>query len=198
MAQAVADPSKRTWLKAADVCERAQVQAYVLRTWEMEFADLGVVKNPGGRGCTGRRISSACCASSSSCSSKASRWPAPDESSTRSDSPPTSCRLTTSRRSRARRALDADARKRVTAVRNGLRALLTLLSQPRAQEQTGDDAHPGGRRRRWRGASRDIAQDHDEAPQGRVVAYERTLAGRTYGGRNFSSAAEHYPPGNGT
>ncbi len=48
MAQAVADPSKRTWLKAADVCERAQVQAYVLRTWEMEFSDLGVVKNPGG------------------------------------------------------------------------------------------------------------------------------------------------------
>ena len=48
MAQAVADPSKRTWLKAADVCERAQVQAYVLRTWEMEFADLGVAKNPGG------------------------------------------------------------------------------------------------------------------------------------------------------
>ena len=48
MAQAVADPSKRTWLKAADVCERAQVQPYVLRTWEMEFADLGVVKTPGG------------------------------------------------------------------------------------------------------------------------------------------------------
>ena len=31
--------------------------------------------------------------------------------------------------------LDADARKRVTTVRNGLRALLTLLSQPRARSR---------------------------------------------------------------
>jgi DNA-binding transcriptional MerR regulator len=28
-------------LKAADVCQIAQVQPYVLRTWETEFADLG-------------------------------------------------------------------------------------------------------------------------------------------------------------
>ncbi len=31
-------------------------------------------------------------------------------------------------------ALNADARKRVMAVRNGLRALLTLLSQPRSSK----------------------------------------------------------------
>ena len=48
MAQASAESPKRGWLKAAEVCELAQVQPYVLRTWEMEFSDLGVVKSPGG------------------------------------------------------------------------------------------------------------------------------------------------------
>ena len=48
MAQASAESPKRGWLKAAEVCELAQVQPYVLRTWEMEFTDLGVVKSPGG------------------------------------------------------------------------------------------------------------------------------------------------------
>ena len=48
MAQASAESPKRGWLKAAEVCELAQLQPYVLRTWEMEFSDLGVVKSPGG------------------------------------------------------------------------------------------------------------------------------------------------------
>jgi DNA-binding transcriptional MerR regulator len=48
MAQASAELPKRAWLKAAEVCEVAQVQPYVLRTWEMEFTDLGVTKTPGG------------------------------------------------------------------------------------------------------------------------------------------------------
>jgi DNA-binding transcriptional MerR regulator len=48
MAQASAESPKRAWLKAAEVCEVAQVQPYVLRTWEMEFTDLGVTKTPGG------------------------------------------------------------------------------------------------------------------------------------------------------
>ena len=48
MAQASAESPKRGWMKAAEVCELAQVQPYVLRTWEMEFSDLGVVKSPGG------------------------------------------------------------------------------------------------------------------------------------------------------
>ena len=34
--------------KAADVCELAQVQPYVLRSWESEFPDLGVSKSAGG------------------------------------------------------------------------------------------------------------------------------------------------------
>ncbi|MBP7778069.1 MAG: MerR family transcriptional regulator [Acidobacteria bacterium] len=36
-------------LKAADVCQIAQVQPYVLRTWEAEFADLGQVTAGGPR-----------------------------------------------------------------------------------------------------------------------------------------------------
>jgi DNA-binding transcriptional MerR regulator len=36
-------------LKAADVCQIAQVQPYVLRTWEAEFPDLGQVTAGGPR-----------------------------------------------------------------------------------------------------------------------------------------------------
>src|SRR5215207_11764486 len=32
--------------KAADVCEMAEVQSYVLRSWEKEFPGIGVQKSP--------------------------------------------------------------------------------------------------------------------------------------------------------
>ena len=38
----------RTVFRAQEVCEIAEVQAYVLRTWEAEFPDLGVAKGPNG------------------------------------------------------------------------------------------------------------------------------------------------------
>jgi DNA-binding transcriptional MerR regulator len=38
----------RPAFKAAEVCEIAKVQPYVLRSWESEFPDLGVAKTPGG------------------------------------------------------------------------------------------------------------------------------------------------------
>ena len=38
---------KRSLFKAAEVCEIAQVQPYVLRSWETEFPDLGVSKTAG-------------------------------------------------------------------------------------------------------------------------------------------------------
>jgi DNA-binding transcriptional MerR regulator len=34
--------------KAAEVCEIAGIQPYVLRSWESEFPDLGVSRTPGG------------------------------------------------------------------------------------------------------------------------------------------------------
>ena len=38
---------KRALFKASEVCEIASVQAYVLRSWESEFPDLGVAKTAG-------------------------------------------------------------------------------------------------------------------------------------------------------
>ena len=38
---------KRALFKASEVCEIASVQPYVLRSWESEFPDLGVVKSEG-------------------------------------------------------------------------------------------------------------------------------------------------------
>jgi DNA-binding transcriptional MerR regulator len=36
----------RALFKPAEVCEIAQLQPYVLRSWEAEFPDLGIVRNP--------------------------------------------------------------------------------------------------------------------------------------------------------
>src|SRR5437588_12851680 len=47
IASAVEIP-KRALFKAAEVCEILKVQAYVLRSWESEFPELGVAKTPGG------------------------------------------------------------------------------------------------------------------------------------------------------
>ncbi len=38
----------RPLFRAQEVCEIADVQAYVLRSWEAEFPDLGILKSPAG------------------------------------------------------------------------------------------------------------------------------------------------------
>src|ERR687895_764899 len=38
----------RSLFRQPEVCELAQVQPYVLRSWEAEFPDLGVTKTEGG------------------------------------------------------------------------------------------------------------------------------------------------------
>src|SRR6058998_2015181 len=38
---------RRALFKAAEVCELAKVQPYVLRSWEAEFPELGVAKSAG-------------------------------------------------------------------------------------------------------------------------------------------------------
>ena len=38
----------RSLFRQAEVCEIAQVQSYVLRSWEAEFPDLGVARTEGG------------------------------------------------------------------------------------------------------------------------------------------------------
>ena len=39
---------RRALFKAAEVCELAKVQPYVLRSWESEFPELGIAKTAGG------------------------------------------------------------------------------------------------------------------------------------------------------
>ena len=41
-------PAKREWFKAAEVCEVAEVQPYMLRSWEAEFPQLGRTPSGGG------------------------------------------------------------------------------------------------------------------------------------------------------
>jgi DNA-binding transcriptional MerR regulator len=42
------DIPKRALFKPAEVCELVKVQPYVLRSWEMEFPELGVSRSAGG------------------------------------------------------------------------------------------------------------------------------------------------------
>jgi DNA-binding transcriptional MerR regulator len=128
MAQAVAE-SSRTWLKASDVCDRAQVQPYVLRTWEMEFPDLGVAKTPGGprmyrpsdlaRVLRIKQLVFVEGLTLAGARRKLDEERRPADELPFDDEPV--------RRRGA--GLDADSRRRVKAVRDGLRLLLTLLSQ---------------------------------------------------------------------
>ena len=130
MAQAVAATS-RTWLKASDVCDRAQVQPYVLRTWEMEFADLGVAKTPGGprlyrpsdleRVLRIKQLVFVEGLTLAGARRKLEEERRPADELPFDEEP-------VARRSAG---LDADSRRRVTAVRDGLRQLLTMLSQAR-------------------------------------------------------------------
>jgi DNA-binding transcriptional MerR regulator len=46
-ASAQIDIPKRALFKAAEVCDLAKVQPYVLRSWEAEFPELGVAKSAG-------------------------------------------------------------------------------------------------------------------------------------------------------
>ena len=47
MSDAQVEIPKRALFKAAEVCDLAQVQPYVLRSWEAEFPELGVAKGDG-------------------------------------------------------------------------------------------------------------------------------------------------------
>lgn len=48
MAETFAQIPDRDVFKASEVCEIAQVQPYVLRSWEQEFPNLGVARSSGG------------------------------------------------------------------------------------------------------------------------------------------------------
>ena len=62
--------AKRELFKSIDVCEMAQLQPYVLRSWEAEFPGLGSPLRRVAVASIAVRTSSSCCGSSSWCSAK--------------------------------------------------------------------------------------------------------------------------------
>ncbi len=139
MAQASAESPKRGWLKAAEVCELAQLQPYVLRTWEMEFSDLGVVKSPGGPRVYRRtdlervlRIKQLVFGEGLTLAGARRKI---EEERAGSDELPFDDEPAASGA-----ALSADTRRRIVKVRDELRGLLAMLSRPRGNGQP--DAEP--------------------------------------------------------
>jgi DNA-binding transcriptional MerR regulator len=132
MAQASAESPKRAWLKAAEVCEVAQLQPYVLRTWEMEFTDLGVTKTPGGprvyrKADLDRVLRIKQLVFGEGLTLAGARRKIDEERGvTASDALPFDDEALPPIAS-----LPADARKRIFRVRDELRALLAMLSRPR-------------------------------------------------------------------
>ena len=134
MAQASAESPKRGWLKAAEVCEQAQLQPYVLRTWEMEFSDLGVVKSPGGPRVYRRtdlervlRIKQLVFGEGLTLAGARRKI---EEERAGSDELPFDDEPAASGA-----ALSADTRRRIVKVRDELRGLLAMLSRPRGNGQ---------------------------------------------------------------
>ena len=130
MAQASADSQKRAWLKAGEVCELAQLQSYVLRTWELEFPDLGVTKTPGGprmyrRADLDRVLRIKQLVFGDGLTLAGARRKIEEERAAPSDELPFD-----DEPEPATRKLPVDARRRIVRVRDELRSLLALLSRP--------------------------------------------------------------------
>jgi len=125
LAKAVTEPGveipKRALFKASDVCEIAQVQPYVLRSWEAEFPRLGVARTPGGPRVYRRadvervlQIKQLVYGEGLTLSGARRRIEGTD---TTAQAEPTVADL-----------LDDDTRKRLSEIRQGLRSLLDMLS----------------------------------------------------------------------
>jgi DNA-binding transcriptional MerR regulator len=143
MPQASAESPKRAWLKAAEVCELAQVQPYVLRTWEMEFPDLGVAKSPGGprvyrKGDVDRVLRIKQLVFGDGLTLAGARRKIDEERASASDELPFDDELASTSSTR----LPADTRARIIGVRDELRSLLALLSRPRTDAGAATDLAP--------------------------------------------------------
>jgi DNA-binding transcriptional MerR regulator len=112
--------------KAAEVCELAQLQPYVLRSWEKEFPGIGVQKSPESARLYRQsdleqvqRIKQLVFVEGLTVSGARRRLEA---------SAPTISSLTESEVAEALDSLGVDARKRIAVVREGLRELHSMLS----------------------------------------------------------------------
>ena len=118
------DIPKRALFKPSEVCEIASVQPYVLRSWESEFPDLGVTKGNGGPRVYRRadvervlRIKQLVFADGLTLAGVRRRI--------EEEKPPD---LDGADAAPIRELLGRNARERLTDVKNGLRAILDLLS----------------------------------------------------------------------
>ncbi len=129
--------------RAAEVCDIAQVQPYVLRSWEKEFPGIGVQKSTTARGSTGRPTSIRCCSSSGWSSARGSRSPARG-ASWKTTAPRTPAEAD-QEVAEVLDALASDARTRIAYVRDGLRSILQLLSNAPGTVVVVDDDRANGR-----------------------------------------------------
>ena len=121
-----ADPRGRSLFKAPEVCEIAKVQPYVLRSWEAEFPDLGVVR-PGSSARVYRRqdvervlrLKHLLFVEGLTLAGARRRL---------EESAPAPQRVTDSEVAEVLDALTSDARTRIAHVRDGLRSILKVLS----------------------------------------------------------------------
>lgn len=116
---------KHERLRAADVCQLAQVQPYVLRTWEAEFPDLGR-EMPGGARIYGRadvqrvlRIRELVYGEGLTLAGARRRL----EESAGGDEPPVEDLV----------LVDEQTRTRLASVKRGLQGVLDLLNRPVAE-----------------------------------------------------------------
>jgi DNA-binding transcriptional MerR regulator len=120
-----AEIPNRSLFKSPEVCEIAQVQPYVLRSWEAEFPDLGVAKGAGGQRVYRRadvqrvlRIKQLLFVEGLTLAGARRRLE--EEHGGAHEAVPSDADLS--------KLLGADARERIADVRQGLRWILELLS----------------------------------------------------------------------
>ena len=114
---------KRALFKAAEVCEIAQLQPYVLRSWEAEFPELGLARSSGAPRVYRRadvervlQIKQLVFGEGLTLAGARKRLAMEPPASATADSPPID------------ELFGQDARERIAAVRDGLRGILQLLS----------------------------------------------------------------------
>ena len=119
---------KRALFKAAEVCELAKLQPYVLRSWESEFPDLGVAKGEGAPRTYRRedvaqvlRIKHLLLVEGLTLAG-ARRRMMEETAPVAADAPAID------------ELIGRNARERLTAVKRGLRSILDLLSGSRSEE----------------------------------------------------------------
>ncbi|MGE3473151.1 MAG: MerR family transcriptional regulator [Vicinamibacterales bacterium] len=134
------DIPNRPLFKASEVCDLAKVQPYVLRSWEAEFKDLGVLKS----GSTTRvyrredvervlRIKHLLLIEGLTLAGVRRKLEEETEPALEFDPP-----------AAVVPGLAAEARERIGEVRRGLRSLLDLLDAPRPAKQADVPAAAGG------------------------------------------------------